>query len=80
MADTLADGCNFPSDFMSGDHGLFKANGSKATSMIVVQIRAANAACINLNGNLAFTRCGCGMVFDTKIVGRVNDQGAHRFD
>ncbi len=77
LAHACAEGGDPPGDLMAEDHGLAYAHRAEASILIVVEVRAANAA--GFDGDFDLARaCLAGIaLFDAQVAGSVNDDGFH---
>ncbi len=64
-------------DFVPQRNGLLDAHDAKTTVLVIMQIRAANAALGHIHAQLVFTQSGQFGVFNAQVFGRVADNGFH---
>ena len=76
-ADARANGLNRAGDLVAQHHRLFHPHGAEAAMLVVMLIRATDAAEAHPRLQLLRSEYRRGDVFDTKIAGGVNDQGVH---
>ena len=66
-----------PSDLVTEDHGLAHPHGAEATMVEIMQIRSADTAGLDGDLDLARARRLRFSLFNSKIAGRMNDDGFH---
>jgi hypothetical protein len=62
---------------MAQHHRLLDADGAEAAMLVVVQVRAADAAAAHAHAQLAGAELGGGNFFDAQVAGGVNDECFH---
>ena len=78
--DVSAKGTDHTRYFMPQCHGLFDSHSAKATVLVVMQIRTANATKGNIHPNLIGAHGGELGGFDSQIFGRVANERAHEMN
>src|SRR6476659_8431318 len=66
-----------PSDLVTEDHGLAHPHGAEANMVEIMQIRSADTACLDGDLDLARARRLRFSLFNSKVAGRMNDDGFH---
>lgn len=63
---------------MAEDHRFAQAHGAEAAIVVVVQVRAADASCGDMDEHLAFTGTGLfRVILKPEVMGCMGDDGAH---
>ncbi|MGX0995178.1 hypothetical protein AB7M38_002470 [Bradyrhizobium diazoefficiens] len=73
----VTDGRDHAGDLMAQRHRLLDAHDAEAAVMVVMQVRAADAAIGDLDADLARAGCRIGIAVDPQVFRGVNDDGAH---
>ena len=76
-AHTRAHTLDHARDLVPQCNGLLDAHGAKAAVLVVMQVRAANAAIGHIHAQLVFAQSGQFGVFDAQVFGRMADNGFH---
>ncbi len=62
---------------MAQRNGLLDSHGTKTAVLVVMQVRAANAAIGHIHTQLVLAQSGQFGVFDAQVLGRVANNGFH---
>ena len=77
MRHAAADCGDYAGYFMSKRHRLLDPHRAEAAMMVVVQVRAADAAGGDLDAHFVGRRCRIGIAVDPQVFRGVDDDGAH---
>ena len=77
--DLRADGLDDARDFVAEDHRLAQAHRSEAAVVVIMQVRAADAAEGDAHANVARAERGDFRLLDPQILRRMGDHSAHAF-
>ena len=69
---------DFTRHLVAEHHRLPKPHGAETAVVIVMQVRAADAAALDGDRHLAGSRCFFPMIFDAEVQGLMYDDGFHR--